>query len=93
MIDRDIQVNNGIVQVASSQDVEAVLDEAKARHNAGLHGSNEMRHAAQLPYIIIEAYCNDKGITFDEWMANSAHVNAMLNDPSLSHFRVWKGRV
>lgn len=91
-IHRNVKINGGLVHVSSSQDVTAAMDEAKARSNEGLHGSSEMRHAAQLPMILVDKYCHDNGITFEEWMHNPEHVRVMLNDPSLSHFRVWKGR-
>lgn len=75
------------------QDCTPIVDHAKALHNEGLHGSNEMRHAARIPYVIIERYCNETGITFEEWMQNPEHMRAMLNDPALAAFRVWGGKV
>lgn len=75
------------------QDVEPILDGTHARRVAGLIGSSEMRHAASLPMVIVEAYCNDKGITFQEFMTDPQHVKRMLNTPELRAFRVWEGRV
>jgi hypothetical protein len=51
-----------------------------------------MRHAARFPMVVVERYCNEKGITFEEWMSNPEHAKAMLNDSALSAFRVWEGR-
>lgn len=73
------------------QDCTPIAEDAKARHREGFHGSREMRHAARLPSVLVEKYCNDKGITFQEWANNPVHVRAMLTDPALSHFRVWGG--
>lgn len=75
------------------QDCEPILEDAKARHKEGMHGTSEMKHAARLPLVLVEKYCNDKGITFAEWMNNKAHIRAMLADPALSAFRIWNGRV
>ena len=75
------------------QDCDPIAEQTKALHNAGVHGSSEMRHAAKLPMVLIERYCNDNGITFREWMNEPAHIRRMCNDPSLSHFRVWKGAI
>ena len=52
-----------------------------------------MRHAASLPMVLIEAYCNTNHIEFREFMAHPKHVKAMLNDPALNKFRIWGGRV
>lgn len=82
-----------IVIVERAQDVGDILREAKAKSNEGLHGSNELKHAMTIPNVILEAYCNNYGITFNELMNNDEHIKRILNDPALSHFRVWKGRV
>jgi hypothetical protein len=73
------------------QDCEPIMEAAKALHNQGLHGSSEMRHAAKIPAVIVERYCNDNGITFREFLNGQDHIRRILTDPSLSHFRIWKG--
>ena len=75
------------------QDVEPILDLTHDLRNAGRVGSGEFRHAASLPMVLVEAYCNDRGLQFSEFMADTKHVNAMVNDPALKAFRVWEGRV
>lgn len=75
------------------QDCTAIAEAATAARNEGRHGDSEMRHAMSLPNVMVERYCNDKGITFAQWMADPAHQRAMLNDPALAAFRVWPGRV
>ena len=75
------------------QDCTPILEHAKALHNEGHHGSSEMRHAMTIPDVVIEKYCNERGITFHEFMSNKVHIRHMLNDPDLSMFRIWKGRV
>lgn len=85
-------VDNTIV-VNNSQDVEPILDSCRLRTNEGAHGSAEMRHAATLPMVVIENYCNQHGISFQDWLKDKTHVKRMLNDPDLKGFRVWQGRV
>ena len=82
-----------IVIVERAQDVGDILRKAKAKSNEGLHGSNELKHAMTIPNVILEHYCNAHNITFSELMANDDHIKNILNDPSLSHFRIWKGKV
>lgn len=76
-----------------SFDSEPYLDDAKARHNAGAHGSSELKHAARYPPGFFEYYAKLKGITYHELMGNTVHAKKMLNDPELGGFRIWKGRV
>ena len=84
--------DNGLT-VERVQDVEPIMLGCHDRRTAGAVGSSEMRHAASLPMVLVEAYCNEKGIQFSEFMANPVHAKAMLNDPALAAFRVWEGRV
>ena len=84
---------DGLVTFERVQDCTPILEHAQALNKAGEHGSGEMRHAARLPFVLVERYCNDNNITFSEFIGNRAHVRAMCNDPSLSGFRVWQGRL
>lgn len=76
-----------------SQDVEPILEYAKDMRNLGQVGGSEMRHAAKIPKVVIENYIQRAGITMHEFMAEEKHIKAMLNDPDLSGFRIWQGRV
>ena len=76
-----------------SQDVAPILDHVTRLRNTGEVGSSEMKHAAKIPKAVIENYIARTGISFHEFMVDEKHVRAMLNDPDLSGFRIWKGRV
>jgi hypothetical protein len=77
--------------------VEQDLDPILARtHNLRINGDiggSDMKHAASIPNVLIEKYCNENGITFNEWMRDPSHIKRMLNDPQNEPFRIWKGRV
>lgn len=95
----EVQTNIGVTDdgtlvVRRSQDVDPILRQAHdlARFNGGKSQSGEMYHAARLPMVIIEQYCNANKITFQQWMQNPEHARRMLNDPALAKFRVWEGR-
>lgn len=81
------------LHVQRVQDVEPILEHAKARASSGLTGSADYWHMAELPMVIVEKYCNENGITFAEFMANTEHVRRMVNDPALAAFRVHGGRM
>ena len=85
--------HDGSMTVERVQDCTPIAEYTKEKHNVGLHGSSEMKHAATLPFVIVEKYCNLNGIDFRECMDNPEHIRRMLNDPDLQAFRVWKGRV
>ncbi len=82
---------DGRLFIGRSQDCTPIAEYAKAQHNAGAFGSSEMKHAARLPNVIIEKYCNDRGVTFAEFMANPVHVKRCVQDPANDAFRIWKG--
>ena len=75
------------------QDCTPIVNFAANQRIAGEAGDKEMRHAARFPAVIVETYLNNKGITFNEFLANPVHVKAMLADSSLAAFRIWEGKV
>ena len=77
----------------SVQDCTAILENAQSLHKAGFHGTTETKFAARIPLVVIEAYCNKLGIAFSEFVTDQKHRKAILNDPDLSSFRIWKGQV
>lgn len=81
------------IVVASAQDVEPIIDSCRDRQDRGMVGSSEMRHAARIPMVVIEHYCNRLGISFQDWCRDKSHVKRMLNDPDLKAFRIWHGAV
>lgn len=52
-----------------------------------------MRHAARIPYVVIEQYLATHGIDLHEFHTNPVHVKRMLNDPALAGFRIWQGKL
>lgn len=80
------------IVVQNTQDVSPILDGCRLRQDTGAVGGSEMRHAATFPMVLIENYCNQHGITFQDWMKDKTHIKRMLNDPDLKGFRVWQGR-
>ena len=88
-----IHIHDGKVTFQRTQDCTPILERCKAQHNEGMTGSSDMRLAAKLPFVVIENYCNVNHVEFSEAINNPVHIKRMLNDPQLSGFRVWKGRV
>jgi len=83
----------GDLVIERVQDCTPIAEHTTALRNCGLVGGSEMRHAASFPMVLIERYCNERGIAFEQWMKDPAHARAMLADPALGAFRVWEGRV
>ena len=88
-----IDFEDGRMVLGSQQDCTPIAEAVQALHKAGAHGSSEMRHAARIPNVIVEKYCNDHGITFQQFMHDREHLRRVLNDPDLSAFRIWKGKI
>lgn len=83
---------DGLIAFERVQDCTAIAEHATRLRLDGAHGGDEMRHAARLPMVLVERYCNERGITFSDWLRDPSHAKAMLNDPALAAFRVWEGR-
>lgn len=75
------------------QDCTAIAEAAKTQQLQGITGTSDMKLAARLPEVMVEAYMNRNNLTFHEFLNNKDHIKAMCNDPALAHFRVWKGRM
>ena len=88
-----IEFEDGKLILGSTQDCTPIAEAAKALHNEGLHGSKDVKHVAKIPAVIVEQYCNDYGITYRDFMQDTAHIRRLVNDPKNSSFRVWKGQV
>lgn len=78
-----------------SQDVEPILEYVKDVRQSGLASRPDMKYAAKIPHAIIDQYiAAHPGVTFHDVMrSKSEHMRAILNDPDLSGFRIWQGRV
>ena len=92
-VKRELIMSDGALISSITQDVEPILEYAKARHNEGHHGSADMRLAASIPLVIIERYLNQNGITLQDFALSPDHKKRLLNDPALAHFRIWPGRI
>jgi hypothetical protein len=75
------------------QDCTAIAEAAKQQQNYGVTGTSEMKLAARLPLVMVEAYLNNNNITMNEFLVNREHIKRMCEDPALAHFRVWKGKL
>lgn len=92
-IQTSIHEQDGRIIIAQSQDCTGIAEFAKEQHNLGNHGSSEMRHAARIPNVIIEMYCNENTVTFADVMRDPAHMNRICNDPENKMFRIWPGKL
>jgi hypothetical protein len=79
--------------IQRTQDVEPIIEHAKALHNEGFHGSSDMKHAAEIPLVLVEDYMNRNKISWHEFSNSQDHIKRMLQDPAMGHFRIWKGAV
>ena len=88
-----VAVEDGKLITGSVQDCTPYLENAARLRADGGKQDKDMWHAASYPAVVVETYCNQAGITFSEFMQNKVHTKRMLQDPNLSKFRVFEGRV
>lgn len=93
-IDTIIHVDDGNFAIERKQDTQPVLDQItdiKSQTN-GISKTGDLYHVARIPSIVIEKYCNERGITFHDFVVDDSHVTALLNDSTYKHLRIWEGR-
>jgi hypothetical protein len=74
--------------------INRVAEFAKARHNSGNHlALGDDKFVATLDAGIIHAWCAKRGVTFSQLMCDQKLTVKMLEDPDLSVFRIWKGKI
>lgn len=90
---RGIVDQDGKTIFSASQDCTPIAEYAKAQHNEGNFGTKEVKHAARIPNVIVEKYCNDNGITFEQFMGEEIHIRRLVMNPDNAMFRIWPGKI
>lgn len=88
-----VKLEDGNLITGTVQDCTAIAERTKAMHNSGMHSTGDMRLVASIPMVMVEKYLNDNGIDYAEFSRNPVHKSRLINNPDLSHFRVWGGRL
>lgn len=86
---------DGSMVIERKADCQAILDSAANLRSmgAGKSKSGEMWHLGRIPAIIIEKYCNEKGVSFNEFLVDDIHIQRILEDPNYKLFRIVEGNV
>lgn len=50
-------------------------------------------HLASIPIVVLNAWAQNRGVTFSEVMSDNALLNEFLQDPENEYFRVHKGKL
>jgi hypothetical protein len=79
--------------VKSVDELKQLADACKQQREAGLTGDSDMKVLAHVDGFLIEKWCNERGVTFYQFMRDLDMQNAFLNSPEIQPFRVYKGRV
>ena len=82
---------DGKYAIQTIADVEPVLEHAKALHNEGRHQApNGDRHLARIPIVVLNAWAQQRGVTYADVMNDVRLLEAFMRDPDHSQFRVDK---
>lgn len=86
--------DDGTVTEAMFMDAEPVLERAKAEHNAGVgvSPSGEWRKVASIPWGLVRHWRVVDGVDVLK-PGNDGWLRKKLDDPELTHLRVWKGHL
>lgn len=78
------------VTVHRQQDVKPILNDIAQLRAEGGKGK-EYYHAGRIPGVVIEKFCNEKKMSFQEFVRSG--FKTMLNDPDYKNLRIWEGRI
>ncbi|WP_354686683.1 hypothetical protein [Cupriavidus necator] len=85
---------DGKIAFESVQDVEPVIERAKALHNGGFNRTKMGdRHVASIPIIVLDAWAKKQGKSFRDVMQDQRLMTRFLQDPDHSHFVIDKASV
>lgn len=92
-IEQDEWGRTVIVHETNAAAERAIVEAVKEQHNMGNFGRSDFRYYGEVTGFMLQAYCDKRGVTWDEAMQNPVHFRNILNDPENSSMRVWKGRI
>jgi len=84
---------DGNLVTGTVQDCTPIIEQNKILRREGMVGTSEMRHAGRAPMVLVEKFCNERGITFQEFSNGEHHKIAFLNSPEFAACRIWEGKV
>lgn len=85
---------DGSMVIQSTTDVSAVVERAKALHNAGDYRTQMGdKHVASIPVPVLDAWARARGKVFGDVLRDQRLMAEFLQDPDHSVFRVWKGAI
>jgi len=81
--------------IGREQDVEPFLEANKRSYNSSgkQFKSESFNHVARIPVIVLEKWCRDHGIKYEEIMNNDKLLKQFLNDPENKFLRTKPGRI
>lgn len=80
------------VVIERTERFDGLVDYCKARQNAREFGGKDLPMLAKVPGIMIEAWCEKRGVSMATFCRSQELKKAMLNDPEMAAFRVMPGR-
>lgn len=85
---------SGITDLAiyDTQEMREVVAACQAAHDAGIGQSGDMYVLGEVPGIVIEAWCHERGVEFSEFMRSSALSTEFINSEHAKPFRIWRGK-
>lgn len=85
--------NDGSITFEREQDCQPIIDEVQKIKQVtdGRSKTGDLVHVGRIPAVIVEKYCNSRGITFHDFIVDDTHVTALMNDSDYRVFRVWEG--
>lgn len=79
------------VHGTSGEDLDTLITHNRERSEQG--HSDDWKLAASVDGTVIMDWCNKRGVTWAQFMQDSALQTRFLDDPDNGVFRVWRGKI
>lgn len=87
--------DDGSLTIERRQDSQPVLDSIKRIKDTttGKSATGEFYHVARIPFVIVEKYLQEAGVSMHEFQVDDTHITRLMNDADYKHLRIWEGAV
>lgn len=91
----NLKLQDGRMFVVRTQDVEPIVEANKRAfdYDDRRFKSESFNHVARIPLVVIEKWCNDNGVKYQEFMNDENILRKFLNDPDHKFLRTKPGKV
>jgi len=80
-----------VVHFHQHQECQPILDDLANRRSADMIGTDDHRHVGSVPFVLLEKWLMEAGVSFSDGKAVQEVVKRKLMDGEFRKLRAWEG--